>query len=124
MVPLAALGLLAACGSDEKSGSGGAGETKTVEVSLTENGCEPAAITTTAGSTTFHVTNKGAAGVTEFEVLAGDKIVGEVENIAPGIDRTVTMTLAAGSYVTYCPGGKTEKGTLEVTAASGSATTA
>ena len=114
---LAVGGLLAGCGSDKKTLAGGSntsGAVHTIEVTLTDNGCEPASLSALAGPTTFHVTNDGAAGVTEFEVLSGSKILGEVENVTPGIDRSFSLTLAEGSFVTYCPGGKTEKGTLEV----------
>ena len=44
----------------------------TLEVSITDDGCDPAEITTAAGPTTFHVTNTDAGAVTEFEVLDGD----------------------------------------------------
>jgi iron uptake system component EfeO len=106
-------GLLAGCGSDDDTSTGSS--VRTVEVKLTDNGCEPASISTAAGPTTFHVTNDRAAGVTEFEVMSGSKILGEVENVTPGLNRSFTLTLDEGSYVTYCPGGKTDKGTLAVT---------
>ncbi len=114
---LAAGGWLAGCGSDDKAPAGSpntSAAVRTIEVTLTDSGCEPASLSAVAGPTTFHVTNDGAAGVTEFEVLSGSKVLGEVENVTPGLDRTFSITLAEGSYVTYCPGGKTEKGTLEV----------
>jgi iron uptake system component EfeO len=111
---LTAVALLAGCWSDKKADGGGTATVRTIEVTLTDNGCEPASLSATAGPTTFHVTNDGAAGVTEFEVLSGDKILGEVENIAPGLDRSFSITLQEGSFVTYCPGGAKEKGTLEV----------
>ena len=78
-----------------------------------------------AGPTTFEVTNDGAAAVTEFEVLETAMILGEVENVIPGLDRPFSLTLKAGNYTTYCPGGSTgDEGTLEVAdAASGSAAT-
>jgi iron uptake system component EfeO len=76
------------------------------------------------GSVTFKVSNDGADNVSELEVLKGDKIVGEVENIAPGLQRSFTLKLTAGSYVTYCPGGDTrEKGELTVVAPSEKSTT-
>lgn len=113
-----------ACGSDSTSSDGtaaaGAGpktgdRVTTIEVTLSDSGCEPRSISTTAGPTTFHVTNDGTAAVTEFEVLKGDRILGEVENITPGADRSFSLTLAKDSYTTYCPGGSAfEKGTLEV----------
>ena len=97
---------------------------QTVAVKITSDGC-PKPITVTPGSVTFKVTNDGADNVNEFEVLKGKKIVGEVENVAPGLSRSFTLKLKAGDYVTYCPGGDTrEKGVLTVAAASRTATTA
>jgi iron uptake system component EfeO len=111
---LAVASLLAGCGSNAKKATGANGAVRTIEVTLTDNGCEPVSLSAVAGPTTFHVTNDGAAGVTEFEILSGSKILGEVENLAPGLDGKFSLALAEGSYVTYCPGGKKEKGTLEV----------
>jgi iron uptake system component EfeO len=89
---------------------------QTVVVKITSDGC-PKSITVKPGSVTFKVTNDGADNVSEFEVLKGKKIVGEVENIAPGLSRTFTLKLKAGDYVTYCPGGDTrEKSELTVAA--------
>ena len=60
--------------------------------------------------------NDGAAKITEYEVLDGDRILGEAENIAPGLSGEFYLTLRAGDYTTYCPGGTSqERGTLKVT---------
>ena len=49
-----------------------------------------------AGTHRFEVTNKGSK-VTEFYVYAdGDKVMAEVENIAPGLSREVLAELPAG----------------------------
>jgi iron uptake system component EfeO len=110
----------AGCGSADKSGS--ASGAKTVKVSISDAGCNPAKLELPAGPTTFEVTNDGAAGVTEFEILQGSQILGEVENVAPGLNKSFSLTLKAGNYVTYCPGGSTtERGVLTV--AGGGATT-
>jgi iron uptake system component EfeO len=118
--------LLAACGggSDSSSGTdtsasgGGTAKVKPNEVSvkIVEAGCDPAQLDLPAGPTTFKVLNDGAAKISEFEVLDGDRILGEVENIAPGLSGEFYLTLRAGTYTTYCPGGDSqERGTLEVT---------
>jgi iron uptake system component EfeO len=115
---IAALSVVAAgCGSD--SGSAGAKKgAHTVQISLTDDGCEPAALQVHSGATNFAVTNKDTAAVTEFEVLKGSRILGEVENVAAGLSRTFSLTLQPGTYTTYCPGGKgPEKGTLTVSGA-------
>jgi iron uptake system component EfeO len=84
-------------------------------VKITEAGCEPAELSVPAGETTFNVTNDGADEVTEFEVMDGEEVLGEAENIAPGLSGEFTVTLESGEYQTYCPGGTTaEHGTLTV----------
>ena len=62
----------------------GAKKGKTIDVTLSDNGCDPRSISAKAGPTTFQVTNDDTAAVTEFEVLEGGKILGEVENVTPG----------------------------------------
>jgi iron uptake system component EfeO len=114
--------LLAACGSDSTSSSSttaasssDSGQVSTIDITLSDSGCEPRSISAQAGPTTFKVTNDGSAAVTEFEVLQDGRILGEVENIIPGADRSFSLTLKAGSYTTKCPGGSSfEGGTLEV----------
>jgi iron uptake system component EfeO len=116
--------LFAACGGggsgsgsgSEASGASGKVKPNEVAVKITDLGCDPAKLDLPAGPTTFKVTNDGASKVTEYEVLDGDRILGEAENIAPGLSGEFQLTLKAGDYTTYCPGGTTqERGTLEVT---------
>jgi len=99
--------------SSSTSTSSKSGPTK-IAITLSDEGCEPHEIAATAGPATFTVANNGSAAVTEFEILSAGKIIGEVENVTPGADRSFSLTLKEGSYVTYCPNGKREKGTLEV----------
>jgi iron uptake system component EfeO len=90
--------------------------TKIVEVKLTDAGCDPARIEIEAGRTEFEITNDGADKVTEFEVLDGDKVLGEKENLTPGLSGYFTITLKAGTYRTLCPNGTTApEGKLVVT---------
>ncbi len=113
---------LAACGG---TSSAGGDRGRTVSVKLTDAGCEPARLELPAGPTTFEVENDGADAVTEFEVLSGSRIVGEVENVAPGLSGRFSLTLRPGRYVTYCPGGKTaERGALVVAGGAATATSA
>ncbi len=109
---------LAACNSD--TNSEGDPEAATVEVTFTSKGC-PETLEAPAGKVNFQATNDGAANVTEFEILDGDKILGEAENITPGLTKTFTVGLEGGrEYETYCPNGtEREKGTLVVTGEGG-----
>jgi iron uptake system component EfeO len=109
---LALVFLAAACGEESTSGGGGT----SVAVKLTEAGCDPVELDVAAGKTTFEVTNDGADAVTEFEVMDGEKVLGEAENVAPGLSGEFTIDLEPGDYTTYCPGGTTaERGKLTVT---------
>jgi iron uptake system component EfeO len=94
---------LAACGSSSDAAPAG---TRKVAVKLTDAGCEPATMKLDAGPTSFEVTNAGTARVTEFEVLDGSKILGEQENLSPGLSGSFVVTLQPGSYSLACPGGK------------------
>jgi iron uptake system component EfeO len=114
---------LAACGSNDegKSGQGAASGGRTVEVALTDAGCEPAKLELAAGATTFKVTNKGTDKVSEFEVKQGERILGEVENVTAGLERSFSLNLRPGSYVLECPGGSgAAEGALTVAAGAGS----
>jgi iron uptake system component EfeO len=83
---------------------------------LTDAGCDPARATAPAGPVTFDVTNDGADSVTELELLDGEKILGEKENLTDGLSGDFSVTLDAGTYTLYCPGGDSaERGTLTVT---------
>jgi iron uptake system component EfeO len=113
---------LAACSSNDegKRGQGGASGGRTVEVALTDAGCEPAKLDLAAGATTFKVTNKGTDKVSEFEVKQGERILGEVENVTAGLERSFSLNLRPGTYVLVCPGGSgAAEGTLTVAAGAG-----
>ncbi len=94
------------------AGTAGA-KTAEVKVEISDDGC-PAKVTVKAGPNHFKVTNSGSGDVSEFEILSGDHIVGEVENVAPGLNKEFSLTLKAGNYTTYCPGGSRDKGKLVV----------
>jgi iron uptake system component EfeO len=69
----------------------------------------------------FNVTNSGAK-VTEFYVYAaGDRIMGEVENVVPGLSRDLHVELPAGTYETACKPGLIGKGIRAALTVSGSA---
>ena len=98
--------LLVACGSDDNKSASGSGA-KQVAIKLTDAGCEPASLKLGAGPTEFKVTNAGTGRVSEFEVLSGARILGEKENLVPGLSGSFTINLKPGEYSMACPGGKT-----------------
>jgi iron uptake system component EfeO len=112
---------LTACDRSSPSVSAGSG-VRTVNMSLTDTGCDPAALQIAAGPITFVVTNEGAAAVTEFEVVRDGTILGEVENVAAGLERSFSLDLDAGTYETRCPGG-TDAATGTLTATGSAAPT-
>lgn len=75
-------------------------------VSSTDTACEVSGANATSGTLTFDVTN-ASSDVSEFYLLADDglRIVGEVENIAPGASRTLTVVAQPGEYFTLCKPG-------------------
>ncbi|MBM0278315.1 iron uptake system protein EfeO [Micromonospora tarensis] len=110
---------LAACSESDKGDSGAAGGPIVVKASDTS--CEVGSTELGAGTATFKITNSGAK-VTEFYVYAdGDRVLGEVENIAPGLSRELRVELPAGTYQTACKPGMSGKGIRGALKVSGSA---
>lgn len=69
-----------------------------------------------AGPVTFTIKNVDAPSISEVELLANQKIIGEKENLAPGLDPvSFTSTLDGGTYKIYCPGGDDEYRDFTVT---------
>lgn len=104
---------LSACGSSDAAPAGA----KTVSFKLTDAGCEPHDAKAPAGPIAFEIENAGTTKVTEVEIMEGDKVLGEEENITDGLEGSFSATLEAGKYTIYCPGGSDERGTLTVTGA-------
>jgi iron uptake system component EfeO len=101
---------VAACGSSDDAPKGA----KTMSFELTDAGCVPSTAKAPAGPIVFEVENAGTAKVTELEVLDGDTILGEVENLSDGLSGSFSLTLEQDEYTLYCPGGDDEEGTLTV----------
>jgi iron uptake system component EfeO len=90
-------------------------EVATIDVTLSDSGCDPRSISAKAGPTTFQVTNDGSTEVTEFEVIGDGKLLGEAEHVAAGTPRSFSLNLEPGTYRTKCPGGDAfDEGTLAV----------
>lgn len=116
--------LVVTCGGSSAGDGAGSGEAavQTVDIALTDAGCDPFELEVPAGPTKFQVTNKDAGAVTEAEVMDGSRILGEVENLTPGLGGSFTLDLAPGNYTLYCPhGSEHERGTLTVTGGASSA---
>ena len=104
---------LAGCTAKDSSTAGGGSETsgapaaaKEVTVNASDDACELSATEGSTGANTFIVTNTGNK-VTEFYVYGeGERVMGEVENISPGLNRKLIVQLAEpGTYQTACKPG-------------------
>jgi iron uptake system component EfeO len=112
---VASLSLLAACAEKPEAGDG------TVAVQASDSTCDVSATKLDAGPTTFQVTNTGSK-VTEFYVYAeGDRIMGEVENVGPGLSRDLVVDLPKGSYQGACKPGMVGDGIRQDLTVSGEA---
>ncbi|TQS26989.1 iron uptake system protein EfeO [Microbispora sp. KK1-11] len=106
---LAGLTACSSTGSGTTTEATAAGDGK-ITVAATDTECKVAKSDLAAGTSTFSITNNGTK-VTEFYVYAtGDRVMGEVENIVPGLTREVVVELPAGVYETACKPGMTGKG--------------
>lgn len=105
--------LVAGCAKEDPTAAAGDGAVKVV---LTDQGCEPSPSQVETGERTFVVTNDGANGVTEAELKAenGQSILGEQENITPGLSGSFSLKLAEGTYKMYCPGATQDTWTFTV----------
>jgi iron uptake system component EfeO len=116
LIVAAALGLLAlfvaACGSSDDAPAG----SKQLTFKLTDAGCEPNEASAPAGPIDFKVENGGTTKYSELEVLDGETLLGERENITEGLSGSFSLTLEEGEYTLRCnEGGGEGEGTLKVT---------
>ena len=81
-------------------------DAKSIAVTASDTDCSVDTAEATSGTITFSVTNDGSK-VNEFYVLGANKltIIGEVENIAPGATRDLTVQVGPGDYYTNCKPG-------------------
>src|SRR6185437_11585085 len=101
--------------SDDSTSSSSADSTQ-LTFKLTDDGCDPLKASAPAGPIDFTVENGGTGKYTELEILDGETILGERENIIEGTSGSFSLTLEEGEYAVRCQetGGAGE-GTLTVT---------
>ena len=97
---------LTSCAAKEADTADGAAPAAEIKVTATDDSCELSSTQGTTGANTFVVTNEGNK-VTEFYVYGeGDRVMGEVENISPGLNRKLIVQLGEpGTYQTACKPG-------------------
>jgi iron uptake system component EfeO len=116
----------AACGSGSASkGSSGSSDTpasdgSTVSIALTPQGCAPKPARVPTGQIQFNVKNQNAGAVSEAELRTGDlsHILGEQENLTPGLSGGFALVVQPGKYVVNCPGASQQHATFTVTGTS------
>lgn len=99
-----------ACGSGGDDAPAGA---ETISFKITDDGCSPHDAKAKAGPIDFEVESESSK-VTELEVLDGETVLGEKENLTEGLDGSFALTLEEGEYTIRCNGGSEEDGTLTV----------
>ena len=124
-IAAASLALMASgCSSSGSSSKGSTGaaaasgdKSSTVKIDLTAQGCEPKPAKVLAGPIEFQVTNSGAGSVSEAELRTSDlaHILGEQENLTPGLSGGFSLTIQPGTYKVSCPGASQPHWTLTVT---------
>ena len=105
---------LAGCTDNNPAASAGASGTNgggPLSVVATDTECGVSAQQAPSGNLAFSVTNNGTK-VNEFYLLGEDglRIVGEVENIGPGLTRDLVVRAAPGAYFTACKPGMVGQG--------------
>jgi iron uptake system component EfeO len=111
--------LLTACGSSSKPASptpSTSTDPHTVSVTITaKDGCRADKVSLPAGALTMQIENKDATAVSEVELLSGERIVGEKENLPPGFSGSFAVQVSGGNYTMYCPGASPDRTALTVT---------
>jgi iron uptake system component EfeO len=103
---------LSACASDDTASGA-------LTVKASDSSCKISSTKLGAGPSTFKVSN-GGSKVTEFYVYAeGDRIMGEVENIGPGLSRDLVVDLPKGTYEGACKPGMIGDGIRETLTVTG-----
>jgi iron uptake system component EfeO len=111
LVAALALPALAACTDNTSSSSSSKGGDRTISVTSTDDSCKLSKDEAPSGNLVYKVKNNGSK-VTEFYLYGEDglRIVGEVENVGPGLSRNLVINVPAGKYVPACKPGMTGKG--------------
>jgi iron uptake system component EfeO len=105
LVPLSACSLTQ---SNKPAAEGGQG---TINVDSSSDKCDLTTSKAPSGNVVFKVKNTGNE-VTEFYLYGEDgmRIVGEIENIGPGLSRDLVVRTPPGKYVTACKPGMKGQG--------------
>jgi iron uptake system component EfeO len=103
---LAGLALTSCQAKEEAKPADGNSAPSEITVNASDSACELSGTEGATGANTFVITNNGNK-VTEFYVYGeGERVMGEVENISPGLQRKLIVQLGEpGTYQTACKPG-------------------
>jgi iron uptake system component EfeO len=109
LVSALALPTLAAC--TDNTTTAGKADARTINVTSTDDACTLSTDHAPSGHLVYKVENQGDK-VTEFYLYGEDgrRIVGEVENVGPGLSRELVINVPAGRYVPTCKPGMVGRG--------------
>jgi iron uptake system component EfeO len=102
---------LSACSLTQSNNTDNASGGGPITVNSTNSACDVSSTTTPSGNLVFQVKNSGTK-VTEFYLYGADglRIVGEIENIGPGLTRPLVVSAGPGKYFTACKPGMIGQG--------------
>ncbi|AQT81460.1 peptidase M75 [Mycolicibacterium litorale] len=103
---LAGVSLASCTAKETKSADSGSNAPAEITVDASDTECKLSGTQAATGPSTFVISNSGTK-VTEFYVYGeGERVMGEVENISPGLQRKLVVQLAEpGTYQTACKPG-------------------
>jgi iron uptake system component EfeO len=117
---LCAAAALAACGGSNgtKTTASTGGRARELTFELTDDGCTPANAKVEAGAVRIVASNPASTKTDEIELKNADGVImGERENLAPGLSSDFTLDLKPGEYTLNCTFGNAQRdnGRLTVT---------
>jgi iron uptake system component EfeO len=105
-VLLSGIALTSCTAKEPVATDGGKAGPAQITVNASDTECALSGTEASTGASTFVITNNGTK-VTEFYVYGdGERVMGEVENISPGLERKLVVQLSEpGTYKTACKPG-------------------
>jgi iron uptake system component EfeO len=103
---LTGISLTSCTAKEPEATDGGKAGPAQITVNASDTECALSGTEASTGASTFVITNNGSK-VTEFYVYGeGERVMGEVENISPGLERKLVVQLSEpGTYKTACKPG-------------------
>jgi iron uptake system component EfeO len=103
---LTGISLTSCTAKESEATDGGKVGPAQIRVNASDTECALSGTEASTGASTFVITNNGSK-VTEFYVYGeGERVMGEVENISPGLERKLVVQLSEpGTYKTACKPG-------------------